>query len=31
MIDDKSAVFVALFGQGIDFTKKMKKGLINPN
>ena len=31
MINDDGALLIALFGQGIDFTKKMDKGLINPN
>ena len=30
-IDDKGAVFISVFEQGLDFNKKMEKGLINPN
>ena len=31
MIDDDGAVFIVVFGQGLDFTKKTSKGLINTN
>ena len=31
MIDDNGAVFITVFGQGLDFTEKIYKGLINPN
>ena len=31
MIDDDGAVFITVFGQGIDFTEKIERGLINPN
>mmetsp|Transcript_15996 Transcript_15996/g.23840 ORF Transcript_15996/g.23840 Transcript_15996/m.23840 type:complete len:787 (+) Transcript_15996:5053-7413(+) len=31
MFDGDGAPFIAVFGQGLDFTKKMDKGLINPN
>ena len=31
MIDDNGAVLIAVFLQGIDFTKKMDKGIINTN
>ena len=31
MIDDYGEVFIALFGQGLNFTKKIYKGLINSN
>ena len=31
IIDDNSAVFITVFVQGLDFTKKMYKVLINPN
>ena len=31
MIDDDGAIFIAVFGQGLDFTDKMDKSLINPN
>ena len=31
MIDEYGTLFIAIFWQGINFTKKMDKGLINPN
>ena len=31
MNDDDGAVYVTLFGQVLDFTNKIYKGLINPN
>ena len=31
MIDDNGAVFVTLFGKGLDFTNKLDRSLINPN
>ena len=31
MIDDTSAVFITVFGKGLNFAKKIYKGLINPN
>ena len=29
--DDNGTVFIVVFGQGLNFTKKMDKGLINNN
>ena len=31
MVDDNGTVFIAVFGQGINYTKKMYKGIMNPN
>ena len=31
MIDEYGTLFIAIFGQGLNFTKKMDKGLINTN
>ena len=31
MIDDDGTLFLFVFGQGLNFTKKMDKGPVNPN
>ena len=31
MIDDNGLLLITVFGQGLDFTKKMEKVLINTN